>query len=252
VTLIRSQNALPLLVAYDIPDRDCGSHSAGGAADADDYRQWIREFAEGIGNRKAVVILEPDALADLPTPDCLSPEQKRTRLDLLSDAVSVLKSQPQIAVYIDAGNARWVRARDVAALLKQAGIAKADGFALNVSNFITTDESLRYGMDVSHLAGNKHFIIDTSRNGQGMAPRDEWCNPDGRGLGPPPTTRTGNSLCDAYAWIKSPGESDGDGPECHDGPPAGRWWPEYALGLCQRSVEQSQTEEPAPGSAKGF
>ena len=41
-----------------------------------------------------------------------------------------------------------------------------------------------------------------------------------------------DSLLDAFVWIKRPGESDGT---CNGGPPAGSWWPEYALGLAQRA-----------------
>jgi endoglucanase len=34
---------------------------------------------------------------------------------------------------------------------------------------------------------------------------------------------------DAYLWVKQPGASDGT---CRAGaPPAGHWWPEYALQL---------------------
>lgn len=47
-------------------------------------------------------------------------------------------------------------------------------------------------------------------------------------LGVEPTTQTGHPLVDAYLWIKTPGESDG---ECGGGPRAGQWWAEYALGL---------------------
>ncbi|WP_308208151.1 glycoside hydrolase family 6 protein [Actinomadura madurae] len=62
-----------------------------------------------------------------------------------------------------------------------------------------------------------HFVLDTSRNGQGpwTPPADEytdpqvWCNPPGRGLGARPSTRTGDPLVDAFLWIKRPGESDG-------------------------------------------
>ena len=54
----------------------------------------------------------------------------------------------------------------------------------------------------------------------------------GRALGEPPNTQTADPLVDAYLWIKSPGESDGT---CKDGPAAGVWWPEYALGLAQRA-----------------
>jgi len=98
-----------------------------------------------------------------------------------------------------------------------------------------------------------HFVLDTSRNGQGPwippaglypDPQD-WCNPPERGLGARPTTRTGNELVDAFLWVKRPGESDGQctrgtaGPEdpvygAVD-PPAGQWWAEYALGLAQRA-----------------
>ena len=34
-------NAVPTLVAYNIPDRDCGQHSSGGAANFDQYDAWI-------------------------------------------------------------------------------------------------------------------------------------------------------------------------------------------------------------------
>src|SRR5271155_3222566 len=37
-----------LLVAYDIPGRDCGSFSAGGAPSAAAYQRWIAAFASGI------------------------------------------------------------------------------------------------------------------------------------------------------------------------------------------------------------
>jgi endoglucanase len=76
-------------------------------------------------------------------------------------------------------------------------------------------------------------VIDTSRNGKGPAPENAWCNPAGRGLGADPTGSTGNSLDDAYLWVKQPGASDGT---CNGGPAAGQWWPEYALGLAERAA----------------
>ena len=87
-----------------------------------------------------------------------------------------------------------------------------------------------------------HFIVDTSRNGLGpdsmqsyaAAPDDQpasvisslqagnWCNPPSAGLGLKPTANTGVSLTsldsylpgnppllDAYLWVKTPGQSDG-------------------------------------------
>ncbi|MDC3957089.1 glycoside hydrolase family 6 protein [Polyangium jinanense] len=227
---IAAAGALGLFVAYDIPHRDCGNHSAGGASAAEAYKAWIRKFARGIGGRRAVVILEPDALGLLK--DCLTPEQQEERLGLLADAVTVLGQSGAVSVYIDAGNAKWQPPPVMAERLRAAGVEKARGFALNVSNFVTTEESVAYGKQISTLLSGKPFIVDTSRNGNGPTKELQWCNPDGRALGKSPTTETGEPLVDAYLWIKLPGESDG---ACNGGPRAGEWWPEYALGLSQRA-----------------
>src|SRR5919197_1546088 len=58
---------VPVLVAYDIPQRDCGGLSAGGAGSAAAYKSWIRAFAAVSGTRRAIVVIEPDAVAGL---DC--------------------------------------------------------------------------------------------------------------------------------------------------------------------------------------
>jgi endoglucanase len=98
-----------------------------------------------------------------------------------------------------------------------------------------------------------HFVIDTSRNGQGpwsppageFPDPQEWCNPPDRGVGTRPTAATGDALIDAFLWIKVPGESDGeclrgtDGPEDPVrgtvDPPAGTWFPDVALELARNA-----------------
>jgi endoglucanase len=222
---------LPVLVAYDIPWRDCSQYSSGGAASAAAYEQFIEGIAQGIGGRPAVVILEPDALAEL---ECLSAEKQATYYSLLSFAVSRLGKSPSTAVYLDAGNAHWQSAATMATRLRRADVAAARGFSLNVSNFDATASETTYGEAIAGaLGGAAHFVIDTSRNGQGRAPEGAWCNPPGRGLGTDPTAHTGKPLIDAYLWVKTPGASDGT---CNGGPAAGTWWPEYALGLAQRAA----------------
>ena len=230
VTQVTAAGALPVLVAYDIPLRDCGSYSSGGASSPNAYKAWIRSFAAGIGSRHAVVVLEPDALAGM---GCLSQADQQTRLALLSDAVSVLAAQPGVATYIDAGNSGWQTASTMASRLQSAGVARARGFSLNVSNFLTTASQLTYGDQLSSLIGGKHFIVDTSRNGLGPTSDSQWCNPSGRALGSRATASTGDALADAFFWIKRPGESDGT---CNGGPAAGSWWADYALGLAQRAA----------------
>jgi endoglucanase len=231
VTTITSAGAYPVLVAYNIPKRDCSSYSGGGATSATAYRAWIDALASGIGTRAAAVILEPDALAQL---DCLSPVDQEARLGLLKYATQRLAGRASVAVYIDAGHASWITPSVMVTRLSKAGVAYARGFSLNVSNFGWTGDQIAYGRKIAPAVGWKRFIVDTSRNGAGPATGvvEPWCNPPGRALGAAPTAATGDALVDAYLWVKRPGESDGT---CKGGPPAGQWWREYAIGLGLRS-----------------
>lgn len=227
----RQEGRTPIFVAYDIPHRDCGQHSAGGAADADAYRAWIGKFAEALGDSKALVVLEPDAVAHM-VDGCTPGEYQGEREQLLSEAVVRLKQQSGTTVYLDAGNPAWIQDPwKLVEPLKRAGVEEADGFSLNVSNFQTDDVTKKYGVHLSKDLGGKHFVVDSSRNGNGPLP-GAWCNPPGRGLGTRPTTDTGEPALDAYLWIKRPGASDGT---CEGGPDAGQWWPEYALELARNS-----------------
>ena len=59
-------HTVPVLVAYNVPFRDCAQYSAGGAVDTAAYKAWIDGFADGIGAAQVVVILEPDSLGIIP------------------------------------------------------------------------------------------------------------------------------------------------------------------------------------------
>ncbi len=225
-TKASAAGSTPIFIAYNIPYRDCGGYSAGGTSGADAYRSWISGLKSGIGTRKALVILEPDALAGM---DCLSGERQQERLSLLRDAVTTLGTGGNTSVYIDAGHPGWITPDQMAHRLQSAGVSSARGFSLNVSNFVATDQNLEYGNSISSRIG-KRFVIDTSRNGVGS--NGEWCNPSGRALGKTPTTDTSQALVDAFLWAKKPGESDGN---CNGGPSAGTFWPEYALDLARRA-----------------
>ncbi|NWA24615.1 glycoside hydrolase family 6 protein [Pseudomonas gingeri] len=221
----------PILVAYNLPGRDCsGGASAGGAANAVEYRDWIDRFINGIGDKPAVIILEPDALADS---ECLTQPKRDERLALFNYAVSGFKQRaPSAAVYLDAGNAGWKPSGTMAGYLNAAGMKDARGFALNVSNFYTLDQSRTYGDAINaRLSADygyaKSMVIDTSRNGNGAIPGD-WCNPSGRKIGLQPQAITETVLA---AWIKIPGNSDGSSSatrNCHGGPTAGTFSPDLA------------------------
>lgn len=239
VSAAKQVNQMPVLVAYNIPFRDCGGASSGGAANDSAYLGWISNFAAGINNRPAMVILEPDALAGL---NCLSSAEQTNRLNLIAQAVSILKTQSDSKVYIDAGNSNWQSAQVMQQRLNSANIAQADGFSLNVSNYYSTSSNQNYGYALSRLLDNKHFVIDVSRNGNGPNPQPgvqyPWCNPANMAVGQNPTLNTGNHLIDGYLWIKGAGESDGAcGPSVYNtsAPAAGQWWPQSALQLMRNA-----------------
>lgn len=303
------ERAVPVFVAYDLPFRDCGQYSAGGASDTASYLAWIDGVAKGIGNGKAVVLLEPDGLGIIPyntdingvqewcKPDLtgtgLTPAAaNQARYDQVSGAVDRLERQPGVAVYLDGVNSAWLGVGDIAQRLVRAGVQRAQGFFENVSNYQYTSNSVAYGTWVSDCiayatavapgdfgscpnqywnggppnwvgtalspygvwsdtasepdlwtgglsaryagmlgstAPTTRFVVDTSRNGLGpndmsayaAAPYGQpgdvvstlqagnWCNNPQSGLGPTPTASTGVPLVDAYLWVKTPGQSDG-------------------------------------------
>lgn len=200
----------PILVAYNITDRDCKGASQGGAGSAAAYRTWISKFATAIGKRSAVVVIEPDAVAQL---DCLPKAAQKTRTALLKYATQQLKAKaPKARAYLDGGNAKWIAPATMASRLNAAGLKDVRGFAVNVSNFYTTAQSVAYAKKVNSSLKAKsgyarRYIVDTSRNGKG-AIAGQWCNPAGRKLGT--TSRTGGTSGAEYLlWIKVPGDSDG-------------------------------------------
>jgi endoglucanase len=202
--LAAAQRALPVLVAYWAPNRDCTGF-ANGAPTAADYRRWIDRLIAGLGGTRAAIVLEPDAV----TADCFDP----SRAAVLRQAVQRLAGAGQY-VYLDAGHAAWRSSGEMAQRLLAAGIQYAQGFAVNVSNRQTTQASYRWARELSDLVGNREFVVDTSRNGLGPPPdepgrTDEWCNPTRQALGQPPTTRTSGPGLAALLWVKPPGESDG-------------------------------------------
>ncbi|MEU3524766.1 glycoside hydrolase family 6 protein [Streptomyces sp. NPDC038707] len=174
--LVRRAGAVhrtPVLVAYNVPGRDCSQYSSGGAASSAAYRQWIDAFAAGIGDRGAVVVVEPDGLALLPR-DCgpdtdPTGELTATRIADLAYAVKTLKARPHTAVYLDAGNVQWRAVGDIAQRLLDAGVRQGDGFSLNVSNMHPTEHNARYG---TWVAKCMWFATEGPEWARGHA---DWC-----------------------------------------------------------------------------
>jgi endoglucanase len=160
------KSQLPVLVLYDLPFRDCGQYSAGGARSTAEYEAWIDGVAAGIGDGPALVILEPDGLGIIPyntdingteewcKPDLtgtgLTPETANgERYVQLNYAVDTLGRNAATRVYLDGTHPAWLGVGDIAQRLVKAGVQRAAGFFLNVSNYQYTTNSVRYGTWIS-------------------------------------------------------------------------------------------------------
>ncbi len=226
--------------------KQCSPDYTGGGAHADAlYRRWIRGFAGAVGQHRVVIVFEPDALGTL---ECLSKKRRPARLRTLAYGVDVLSRLPNATVYLDAGASDWQGASRMAPKLRAIGIAKVRGFALNATHQDFTAKNVAYGKALSRLVGGKHFVINTSHNGNGPLHRkvwidrakhlwrveNTWCNPPNSALGARPTAVTGSALVDAFLWIERPGYSNG---ACNGGPArVGAWWRARALTLAARAA----------------
>jgi endoglucanase len=184
VKLAAAQRAVPVLVAYNIPFRDCAQFSAGGATTVEEYQAWIDGFAAGIGNAKAVVILEPDGLGIIPwytnidgnlewcQPAEADPATAAAeRFAMMNYAVDALKAKPNVSVYLDGTHSAWLNIGDVSNRLVQAGVENADGFYLNVSNYQFTANSVQYGTWVSSCIA---YATAVAPGDFGSCPNQYW------------------------------------------------------------------------------
>jgi len=201
---------IPILVVYNIPNRDCGGASSGGAPSHAAYRAWVDEVAAGLAGRPAYIVLEPDVLP-LMTNCQNATQQAETRSSMAYAGKRLKAGSARAKVYFDIGHSAWLAPGEAAARLRAADISNsADGISTNVSNYRATSAEITYAKAV--LAGigdgRLHAVIDTSRNGNGPL-GSEWCDPAGRKIGTPSTTETGDAQIDAFLWVKLPGEADG-------------------------------------------
>ncbi|ESZ86059.1 MAG: glycoside hydrolase family 6 [Blastomonas sp. CACIA14H2] len=152
---------MPVLVAYNIPYRDCALYSAGGAADGAAYLAWIAGLARGVGNRPAIIVLEPDGLGVIPWHRNLAGELEGCRpegqdeaaavrrYEQLRGAVAILGALPRARVYLDGTGSSWLAPGEIASRLVRADVGKVAGFFLNVSNFESDARVVPYARWVS-------------------------------------------------------------------------------------------------------
>ncbi|GAB2846216.1 glycoside hydrolase family 6 protein [Microbacterium insulae] len=202
VSAAAAKGQMPVLVAYNLPFRDCAQYSAGGALDTAAYVAWIDAFAAGIGDRAATVILEPDGLGIIPhyttldgalewcQPAELDPATAATdRFTQLNHAVDAFGALAATSVYLDGTGSSWLNVGEISDRLLKAGVQRADGFFLNASNYQFTTNSTAFGTWISSCiafvtekgggfadCGNQYWNGGPATDWQGtsMSPYGEW------------------------------------------------------------------------------
>jgi cellulose 1,4-beta-cellobiosidase len=236
------------IVVYDLPNRDCAANASNGELTIENggEARYKTEYIDPIAaelrahaGQRIVAIVEPDSLPNLATnlsvPKCAA--SQAAYRNSVAYAISAL-AMPHVTLYVDAAHAGWLGWDDnrnkMAQIFKEVlnaagGADKVRGFATNVANYnvLHGDDGTKLEPTnpcpdemtfVNRLAetfaaaglGNKHFLVDTARNGQSGVRTQwgNWCNIRGAGLGERPRVAP-EARVDAFYWVKPPGESDG-------------------------------------------
>ena len=244
----KGKPVVPVVVVYDLPNRDCSAKASAGelAADQGGEQRYRTEFIDPIAEQFAkrpeqpvAVVLEPDSLPNIVTNMTV---EKCAQSDLIyrhSIAYAIAKlSQPKVYIYVDAAHAGWLGwagnregfadvMKDVLAMA--GGPSRIRGFATNTSNYNALDGEWGKKLEPSTPTPNEYsyvqalaetmakrgitdkgYIIDTSRNGvaESRTVWGNWCNIAKAGIGERPAVAP-RPLLDAYFWVKPPGDSDG-------------------------------------------
>jgi Glycosyl hydrolases family 6 len=204
------------------------------------YEHWITQFAKGLGNNRAVIYLEEDALITMTR---VSPSQRTIREAEIAYAVKALESDPHVVVYIDAGASdTLITPHHYAQMLKASDVAQAQGFSVNTTHHEWVTSEIHFGQQISRYLHGAHFVVQTGSAGRGphlnAHPKTEGvedlCDPSGTGLGPL-TWNTGYKGVDGLLWYANVGFTANI--PCHDGAPGlATFWPPYAFGIVHRRV----------------
>jgi endoglucanase len=157
------QNVLTQFGTFELNPWE-GTWSGNGQWNVAASERWYQGLAAGIGDARALVILQ----IDLPFA-AQTPNRQPETID--SYGTKVLSAHPHTTVYIDAGAYGWLSPEQQGALLISNGIRHARGFSINDTQYGSLSQELGYGAQIIDYLKHrgitgKHFIVNTGQNGQ--------------------------------------------------------------------------------------
>lgn len=182
------------------------------------FKRMINEMAAAQGSRRAVYLLEIDAVgASL----CMHGRTLKLWEYGLRYEIEKMTALPHVVAYEEAGSSDEDTARYVAKVLHDICVIRNSqhkpvnvctllrGFWTNGTHFNWSSDEIQWGSKVAHMldkliyhSTGEHYhayqVINTAQNGRGpLRPRNRHkygnellCNPPGRGLGRQPTAST--------------------------------------------------------------
>ena len=167
--LKRTSPNLPYFVIYNMPNRDLGHYSKGGAQTAVNYMLFLEEFCRGIEGTEPIIIFEPDAL---PHTTLMDNKQAEHRKNLIREGLEVLTTGSKAKVYVDIGHSNWLTPTEAHELLESVYNDNIRGFSVNVSNYRSNAECMEWGDKIcdtslpnfSFIKSEKSTASDSSQN----------------------------------------------------------------------------------------
>ena len=197
---------VPIVVLYDLPNRDCSAKSSAGELDAADAGEtrYRSEFIDVIAKlfaahpeQRIIALLEPDSLPNVATN--LSIEKCRRSADVYESSIAYAISKlslPNVYLYLDAAHAGWLgwdgNRNNVAKVFKTVldkagGPERIRGFVTNVSNYNALEGDWGKKLEPSNPCPNELSYIENTQTSN-------------RTLAPMPT----RDQADEYLFIKIP------------------------------------------------
>ncbi|MGL5811503.1 MAG: glycoside hydrolase family 6 protein [Nocardioides sp.] len=211
VAAATKSDQVPVIVFGETDIAECTTSFTDAPAAATRYLTQVEALADGLGDARAVLVVQPYFVLNLP---CIpSARERRLRLDSLRRALDILTVRaPRTLLYLDGdiGNSDWAAA---AGYLDDAGLADVHGFVLNLLGTSPNTQVIAAAGEINEVLRTRYgydkpYVIDTTMNGRPI--RGDSCNSPDLRLGEAPRPGEPGEGPEYLLWLGNPGWSAGD------------------------------------------